>query len=311
MAKAPADQFYWGDWLNDVELQAASSTTRGVWINLLCRMWYAKTRGEISGPIEVLSSITNSAKPFFIIIYKDLKLSRFPNTTITPEKSKNNTYKINGVEVCNVNVTETNSLKIVEITEFELFLIEAKALRFCDIVTGANKIITVRNRRMFRRENERKSGRLRQQRHRERQDSNADVTPLSSSSSSEKTSKTIKKTIKKSVPNSFPVTERMKAYAKTKNYVACLEDLTEGFLLHHKANGSKFNDWSAAWQRWLRNEIKFYPERNVPPGTPKARTMDEERLAIATDLIKEELNESQNQANSTATQAPGRLLPAK
>ena len=104
----------------------------------------------------------------------------------------------------------------------------------------------------------------------------------------------------------------MRVYAKKKNYVACLEDLTEGFLIHHKANGSKFNDWYAAWQRWLRNELKFYPERNVLPGTPRTLTQDEERRAIANDLIMEKLNnESQSQNDSTATQTPGRLLSAK
>ena len=46
MGKAPADQFYWNDWLSDVELQQASACSKGVWINALCRMWYSKPRGE-------------------------------------------------------------------------------------------------------------------------------------------------------------------------------------------------------------------------------------------------------------------------
>ena len=49
MGKAPADQFYWNDWLGDVELQAASACTKGVWINALARMWNSKIRGELQG----------------------------------------------------------------------------------------------------------------------------------------------------------------------------------------------------------------------------------------------------------------------
>ena len=57
MGKAPADQFFWGDWLNDHELQMASDSTRGVWINALCRMWYATERGKLEGSRENLIKI--------------------------------------------------------------------------------------------------------------------------------------------------------------------------------------------------------------------------------------------------------------
>ena len=52
MGKAPADQFYWNDWISDVELQSCCSATRGIWMNALCRMWFAKPRGELTMPTE-------------------------------------------------------------------------------------------------------------------------------------------------------------------------------------------------------------------------------------------------------------------
>ena len=135
MGKAPADQFYYGDWLNDVELQAGTSNTRGVWMNLLARMWYSATRGELSGTQENLAKIANATQ-----------------------------------------------------AEFDLFFQEAKTLGFCYVSRDPNGIITIRNRRMFKKEKERVNNRMRQQRYYEKSrpnaEPNADLTPPSSSSSS-------------------------------------------------------------------------------------------------------------------------------
>lgn len=68
--------------------------------------------------------------------------------------------------------------------DLTLFLEEAQALRFCYAVTDDNKNITVRNRRMHREANEKNNNRLRQKRFRDKQKSNAEVTPLSSTASS-------------------------------------------------------------------------------------------------------------------------------
>jgi len=47
VGKNPAFQFYPKDWLTDTELQSASASTRGIWINCLCLMWQSSIRGEI------------------------------------------------------------------------------------------------------------------------------------------------------------------------------------------------------------------------------------------------------------------------
>ena len=77
--------------------------------------------------------------------------------------------------------------------EFNLFFEEAQALRFCYIVTGNNKEITLRNNRMYREQKEKNNNRLRQQRYREKQKSNSNITPLSPTPSPTPKKKTSKK----------------------------------------------------------------------------------------------------------------------
>jgi len=47
VGKAPAFQWYPNDWLRDT--QAATATVRGIWIDLLCAMWWSATRGTLTG----------------------------------------------------------------------------------------------------------------------------------------------------------------------------------------------------------------------------------------------------------------------
>jgi len=75
--KAPALQFYPGDWLHDVELQMCSSSTRGIWINALCHMWWSKTRGEISGPRENIIRILNCTEAEFDTFLAENEMSLF------------------------------------------------------------------------------------------------------------------------------------------------------------------------------------------------------------------------------------------
>lgn len=47
MRKAPAFQFYPGDWMRDVPLRACTVAARGLWIDLLCLMWDGNPRGYL------------------------------------------------------------------------------------------------------------------------------------------------------------------------------------------------------------------------------------------------------------------------
>lgn len=59
-------------------------------------------------------------------------------------------------------------------------------------------------------------------------------------------------------PDSFEITEPMWAWAQGKGVQhERIETETEKFLDHHKAKGSLFSDWPAAWRKWMRNVVDF------------------------------------------------------
>jgi len=64
------------------------------------------------------------------------------------------------------------------------------------------------------------------------------------------------------LPKNIFLTDRMKIYVKEKGCENSghAEDLFEGFCVHHRQKGNKFNDWYAAFQTWVRNDKKFHPE---------------------------------------------------
>jgi len=66
------------------------------------------------------------------------------------------------------------------------------------------------------------------------------------------------------VPDTFPVTDNMTEYAKSKNFHGDTESLTEDFILYYRKTGKKHADWYAAWQTWLRNQIKFDAKKKKP-----------------------------------------------
>lgn len=81
MSKAPAFQFYVKDWLADVELQAASASTRGIWINALCLMWESRTRGTISGATPVMARRLNCTAEEFDLFLAEAKALKFADVT--------------------------------------------------------------------------------------------------------------------------------------------------------------------------------------------------------------------------------------
>lgn len=59
-------------------------------------------------------------------------------------------------------------------------------------------------------------------------------------------------------PDSFEITEPMWAWAQEQGVVhERIETETAKFLDHHKAKGSAFIDWPAAWRKWMRNVVEF------------------------------------------------------
>ena len=64
-------------------------------------------------------------------------------------------------------------------------------------------------------------------------------------------------------------------YARKKGVKANLVPIFTDFVLYHSKNNSKFANWYAAWQTWVRNQIKFTPECTNHMGTQKRLTKDD------------------------------------
>lgn len=65
-------------------------------------------------------------------------------------------------------------------------------------------------------------------------------------------------------PDEFEITDDLKTWAKEQGLsLGVLENETAKFLDHHRAKGSTFKDWKAAWRKWMRN----HKEWNKPKDT--------------------------------------------
>ncbi len=67
---------------------------------------------------------------------------------------------------------------------------------------------------------------------------------------------------KRVIPDIFLLTQNLKKYALDKGlYENEIDGIFEHFKNHHAAKGSLFVDWDRAWFLWVRNELKFNPEK--------------------------------------------------
>lgn len=82
MGKNPAFQFYPNDWLGDPELQQATASTRGIWINLLCHMWWSRARGILSGTISELSRLAGCTETEWIVFHEENSRLKFADVTL-------------------------------------------------------------------------------------------------------------------------------------------------------------------------------------------------------------------------------------
>ena len=90
MGKQPAFQFYPGDWRRDTEVQMASLATRGVWIEMLCCMWYAKERGKLQGTPESLSRLIGCTTDELILAIKEIEELKIGTVTRNANVTKRN-----------------------------------------------------------------------------------------------------------------------------------------------------------------------------------------------------------------------------
>jgi uncharacterized protein YdaU (DUF1376 family) len=69
---------------------------------------------------------------------------------------------------------------------------------------------------------------------------------------------------KSECPSAFEISDPMFDWANGKGLADDrIEHETEAFLAHHKAKGSEWADWQAAWRNWMLNAVKFAQERGA------------------------------------------------
>jgi hypothetical protein len=71
----------------------------------------------------------------------------------------------------------------------------------------------------------------------------------------------------KNIPVNFSLDDGMISYAKNKGVTIGVAGVFEDFVLYHRKKGSKFADWNAAWQTWVRNQVKWHGKSDVPEIT--------------------------------------------
>ena len=163
MSKAPASQFFWGDWLNDVELQSTCASTRGIWMNALARMWFSAIRGELIASPQKFTEILNCTLKEFKIFLMEVQRYKFCDVII-----ENNVTQ---------NVTQKNVTRNADVRKSN---------------NASNGIVTLRNRRMYKQEKARNITRLRVQRYRKNRSCNAECNVPSNASVTVPSSSSIK-----------------------------------------------------------------------------------------------------------------------
>lgn len=103
--------------------------------------------------------------------------------------------------------------------------------------------------------------------------------PTRSSTSSLKRSTGKKNKKKVSIPENYHLENRHIEYAKSKGIPKnCIPDIFEDFCIYHSKEGKKFLNWYAAWQTWVKNELKFHPDKYQNEQQGAQRTLTDEEI---------------------------------
>jgi len=152
MTKAPADQFYWNDYMRDT--RRISLAARGGWVDILGEMRYSPTRGMLNeswvGYARIMSATVDQAQAVII----ELIEKRVCDWWIEIDGKKIGSSETEKLDTCNASVTLLKR-------EF-------------------NGDVTLINRRMYREYKARENTKKRVAKHRKKGGCNGDVTPPSS-----------------------------------------------------------------------------------------------------------------------------------
>ena len=191
--------------------------------------------------------------------------------------------------------------------EWEQFYQDANVTKFAD-VTNSNGYVTVCNRRMFREEKDRRDTRLRVQKHREKKSSNGSsndsVTPPSSSSSSSSPLKKERNSKRKSlIPEDYKLTQEHIDYAVSKGVTENIRGIFEGFCIYHRKQGSKFVNWFAAWQTWIRKKLEFDKQNYIAKAQEPDLKAQQERDEYLEQFTVEELRANRERIKNIGEKA--------
>jgi hypothetical protein len=64
-----------------------------------------------------------------------------------------------------------------------------------------------------------------------------------------------------SAPETFPITDTLRQWARTRTPLVDIDAQTEIFLDHHRAKGTTFKDWTAAWRTWMNKQQQWTSQR--------------------------------------------------
>lgn len=126
MGKAPAFQFYPGDWMQDTRV--LSLAAKGAWIDLLCAMWRSQTRGKLSLPWVGYARLIGAS-----VEQTKAAIGELIDMQICD-------YDTDGNADCNGNVTLINRRMLREERERELTRCRVERHRNADVKRDCNGI---------------------------------------------------------------------------------------------------------------------------------------------------------------------------
>lgn len=92
----------------------------------------------------------------------------------------------------------------------------------------------------------------------------SEINPETETDTEEKTSSSLARKRATQAPSSIDITDAMRAWAVDKATGVDLESETSRFLDHHRAKGSTFKDWTAAWRTWMSRAAEYGNVRSLP-----------------------------------------------
>ena len=238
MGKAPAFQFYPGDWIQDTRI--LTPLTRGVWIDMLCFMWRSEERGTISGSVDQLARLLSCTRQEIETAINELSVTRIADVT-----------------KCNDVVTVTNRRMAKEEKERKNTRLRVEKYRnkLCNAASNGvrNDVVTAPSSSSSSLESKILEDTLPSTINPTFVERGVSVLAETPSVDKEKASR------RSQMPEDFKLTPEREAYAKAKGLNGNIPTVWEAFVLHHQSKGTVMKDWNKAWMKWVLNEVKFNP----------------------------------------------------